>query len=118
MPLTLLLPLLAYAGTLGSVALQRAGRTGLAFIASSAAVAGVIATAGASLFPFLLPSSTSPGASLTVWDSTSSRLTLSIMLAVALVLMPAIIFYTSWAYRVMSGKVTAANIRDTHHGAY
>ena len=117
-PLTMLLPLLVYAGALGSIALLRAGRTGLAFIASSVAVAGVIATAGASLFPFILPSSTSPGASLTVWDSTSSRLTLSIMLVVVLVLMPAIIFYTSWAYRVMGGKVTAAYIRENDHGAY
>ena len=56
---------------------SRRRRAGLAFIASGAAVAGVIATAGVSLFPFLLPSSLDPNASLTVWDASSSQLTLA-----------------------------------------
>ncbi len=41
---------------------------------------GVIFTAGITLFPFVMPSSVSPISSLTLWDSTSSQLTLSIML--------------------------------------
>ena len=34
------------------------------------------------------------------------------------VFMPIIIVYTSWAYRVMSGKVTADFIREHDHSAY
>jgi cytochrome bd ubiquinol oxidase subunit II len=117
-PLTLALPALAYAGTLACVVLIGFGRTALAFLASSLAIIGVIGTAGASMFPFVMPSSSVPGASLTIWDGVSSHLTLAIMLVLTLVLMPIIILYTSWAYRVMAGKVTADYIRENEHGAY
>ncbi len=98
--------------------LARLQRTLLAFVASSLAIVGVIGTAGASLFPFVLPSSSEPLASLTVWDSVSSHLTLQIMLLATLIFMPIIIAYTSWAYHVMRGKVTAAYIREHDHAAY
>jgi cytochrome d ubiquinol oxidase subunit II len=78
----------------------------------------VIGTAGASLFPFVMPSSLDPNSSLTVWDSVSSHLTLTIMLVATLIFMPLIILYTSWAYRVMGGKVTAAYVRENSHSAY
>jgi len=35
-----------------------------------------------------------------------------------LIFMPLIILYTSWAYRVMGGKVTAAYVRENSHSAY
>ncbi len=110
-PLTGLLPLLAYAGIiLGLVAaLKRA--PGLAFIGSGLACAGVILTAGAAIFPFVLPSSSNPGHSLTVWDCVSSQRTLNIMFWVALVMTPIVLSYTSWAYRVMRGKVTLAHVQ-------
>ncbi len=117
-PLTLALPALVYAAALATVALQAARRTGLAFIASALALAGVIGTAGAAMFPFLMPSSSRPGASLTVWDSVSSHLTLGIMLGAAVLFVPIIIVYTSWAYKVMAGKVTAAYVRENEHEAY
>jgi len=117
-PATIALPLLAYAGVLTSGLLLAGRRTALAFVASAVAITGVIGTAGASMFPFLMPSSTMPNASLTVWDSVSSHLTLSIMFWVTLIFMPLIIFYTSWAYKVMAGKVTEAYVRDNEHGAY
>lgn len=118
MPLTMLVPALAYLGAVVALLLLRAGRTGLAFIASALVTAGVIGTAGVSMFPFLMPSSTQLDASLTVWDSTSSRLTLAIMLWATVIFMPLIIVYTSWAYRVMRGKVTAAHIERNEHNVY
>ncbi len=117
-PLTVLLPALTYAGVIGALLLQGLQRTGLAFVASALAVAGVIGTAGASMFPFIMPSSSQPSHSLTVWDSVSSHLTLGIMFWATMIFMPLIIFYTAWAYRVMSGKVTAAYIQENEHAAY
>jgi cytochrome d ubiquinol oxidase subunit II len=111
-------PVLAYAGALLALLLARGGRTLLAFIASSLAITGVIGTVGVSMFPFIMPSSTDPKSSLTVWDSTSSHLTLSIMFWATVIFMPLIIVYTAWAYNVMSGKVTAAYIRENSHSAY
>ncbi|MBT5659907.1 MAG: cytochrome d ubiquinol oxidase subunit II, partial [Rhodospirillaceae bacterium] len=94
-PWTMLAPGLGYAGALGTIALLRAGANGLAFITSALSVAGIVATAGLSLFPFIMPSSSDPSSSLTVWDSSSSHLTLFIMLLCAAFFMPLIIAYTS-----------------------
>lgn len=117
-PLLWLLPALGIVGALAAAGLLRVRRTLTAFVASSLAIVGVIGTAGASMFPFVMPSSTMPAASLTVWDSVSSHLTLGIMFWATLILMPLIVVYTSWTYSVMRGKVTAAYIRENEHGAY
>ena len=117
-PATAALPLVGIAGVLAAQMLARRGRTLAAFWASALAIAGIIGTAGAALFPFVMPSSLDPNASLTVWDSVSSQLTLNIMLWATLIFMPIIIVYTSWAYRVMGGKVTAAYVRENSHSAY
>jgi cytochrome d ubiquinol oxidase subunit II len=81
-----------------------------AFIASAIGVAGIIATAGVSLFPFLMPSSTHPAASLTVWDASSSRLTLFIMLLAVIVFLPVVLAYTSFVLRVMRGRVRLEDV--------
>ena len=117
-PALAVIPALAYVGTIVALLLQRAGRTGWAFVASSLALAGVIGTAGVAMFPFVMPSSSVPAASLTAWDSVSSHLTLGLMLAVTIVFVPLIVLYTGWAYRVMRGKVTTAFIRSNDHSAY
>ncbi len=88
-----------------------------AFFMSAAAVAGIIATAGISLFPFLLPSSSHPEMSLTVWDASSSQTTLFIMLLATVILLPIVLGYTAFVLRVMHGKVRLADIasRESHY---
>ncbi len=117
-PLLWALPALGIAGALIAAALVLARRTLSAFVASALAIVGVIGTAGAAMFPFVMPSSSQPNASLTVWDSVSSHLTLGLMFWATLIFMPLIVFYTSWAYRVMRGKVTLAHIQANEHTAY
>jgi cytochrome d ubiquinol oxidase subunit II len=107
---------LAYAGAAGALLLR--SRPGLAFVSSALVPAGTIATAGVALFPFLLPSSSEPGASLTVWDASSSRLTLGIMLGSVVIFLPIVIAYTSFVYRVMRGPVRASDIARDSHSAY
>lgn len=109
-PWMLIAPVAGLFGAAGAFLMLRAGRPGLAFLASSLSIFGIISTAGVSLFPFLLPSSTNPDASLTVWDASSSQLTLFIMLAVTLVFMPIILAYTAWVFRVMAGPVTTETL--------
>lgn len=117
-PWTLAVPGLAYAGTLLALLALGRRRTGLAFVASSLMIAGVIGTAGVSMFPFIMPSSSMPNASLTVWDSVSSRRTLAIMLVATGIFVPIILAYTAWAYRVMAGKVTMAFVEKHDHTLY
>jgi len=105
-PVLWAIPALAYLGGLIVLLTIRAGMTLLAFVGSSLACVSVILTAGVALFPFVLPSSEMPKASLTAWDATSSHVTLNVMLWVALIFTPIVVAYTGWAYRVMAGKVT------------
>ena len=90
----------------------------LTMLASTLSIAGIVLSVGASMFPFILPSSIDPRASLTVWDSSSSHLTLFIMLVVTVIFIPIIVAYTSWVYHVLWGKVDADAIRDERSHAY
>ncbi len=53
----------------------------------------------AGLFPNLFPSSIDPSASLTIYNSSSSKTTLIIMTVVALIFVPLVIGYQFWAYK-------------------
>jgi len=89
-----------------------------ALLTAALGIAGIILSVGASMFPFILPSSIDPRASLTVWDSSSSHLTLFIMLVVTAFFIPIIVAYTSWVYHVLWGKVDEQAIRDESGHAY
>jgi len=111
-------PVLAYLGMLAGALFAWSRRQGLAFVCSALGVAGVIFTAGLSLFPFLLPSDLMPSHSLTIWDASSSRSTLLLMMVVTLVFLPLVLLYTSWVFRVLRGKVTAAYVREHDKSLY
>jgi cytochrome d ubiquinol oxidase subunit II len=111
-----IVPMLAVAGAFCAALLRR--WPAMAMWASAVVPAATIATAGAALFPFLMPSSSVPAASLTVWDASSSKLTLAIMLGAVALFMPLIIAYTTWAYYVLRGPVTAEQIERDSKEAY
>jgi cytochrome d ubiquinol oxidase subunit II len=58
------------------------------------------------MFPFILPSSFDPRSSLTVWNASSTHLTLFVMLIVTVVFLPLILLYTAFVYRVLWGRST------------
>ena len=109
---------LAPAAGLTGAALALLLRGGAAFLASGLSVAGIILTAGFSMFPFIMPSSLDPRSSLTVWDAVSSHRTLQIMFWVVVLMLPVVLAYTSWVYRVLRGTVTVERIREQKHTAY
>jgi cytochrome d ubiquinol oxidase subunit II len=117
-PWMLAAPVAGFAGALLTALLARARRPGWAFLTSSLAMAGIILTAGFSMFPFVMPSSTQPGSSLTLWDASSSHLTLSVMFWAVVVFLPMILLYTAWTYRAMWGRVSVEQIRENTHSAY
>lgn len=104
-------PVLGFAGT--AIALLGLWRRSepLAFAGSSVAVVGIISTVGLSMFPFILPSSINPGSSLTVWNASSTQMTLFIMLGVTIVFLPLILIYTAWVYRVLWGRTSTAALK-------
>ena len=117
-PWTLAAPLAGFIGALGAVLALAARRGGLGLLAAALSIAGIILSVGASMFPFILPSSIDPRASLTVWDSSSSHLTLFIMLVATAIFIPLILAYTTWVYHVLWGKVDQNAIRDDSGHAY
>ena len=90
----------------------------VAFTTSSLAMAGVILTAGFSMFPFVMPSSLEPSQSLTMWDTTASFNTLQVMTVAAAIFVPIVLGYTIWTYIKMFGRVTNKHIEDNQHSAY
>ncbi len=112
------IPVMVMIMTFLTLLFSRIDRPGFGFICSSVTVAGVILTAGISMYPFLLPSSSHPNSSLTIWDSSSSYMTLKVLFWATIVFLPIVIMYTSWVYRILRGKITVKTIRDNQHTAY
>lgn len=107
-PWMMLAPILGFLGAAAAlVGLWRRSEP-LAFGGSSLSALGIIATVGLSMFPFILPSSIDPQSSLTVWNASSSHLTLFVMLLVTSIFLPLILIYTAWVYRVLWGRSTTA----------
>lgn len=118
LPFTQLFPIAAIGLTIATMLLVKVHKSGLALICSSLMLLSIIATAGFSLFPFILPSSSALNHSLTLWDAVSSEKTLNIMLLVVSVFIPLIITYTTWCYIKMWRRVTVQEITDNEHSAY
>lgn len=113
-----LLPILAVILPLLSSILARSDRYGWAFLSSALAITTIIMLAGTTLFPFLMPSSTDLASSLTLWDATSSKLTLEIMLWVVIFFVPLILAYTVWSYYKMWGRVEPESIESNSISFY
>jgi cytochrome d ubiquinol oxidase subunit II len=112
------IPGLGFVGLIGTLLLLQTRLEMLIFPFSKTAVSGIIATVGISMFPFILPSSVQPEASLTVWDASSTHRTLFNMLVATAIFLPLILVYTAWVYKVLWGKVDEETIERDNHTAY
>jgi cytochrome d ubiquinol oxidase subunit II len=104
-PLFMLLTLLLVAAVVAIPVLARKGHFGAAFLASAATIVSMVFLAAVSMFPVLVPSSIDFANSLTIHNASSTPRTLTVMLVIALVGMPIVLFYTGFVYRVFAGKV-------------
>lgn len=118
LPILWLFPAMGIVMAIVAAGLAKINRGGLAFASSGLSITGVILTMGTSMFPFIMPSSSVPAHSLTLWDSVSSQNTLTLMLFVAAVFVPIIIGYTIWCYYKMWRVVTVAEIENNNHSSY
>jgi cytochrome bd ubiquinol oxidase subunit II len=117
-PLTMLFPAMGLGGAALAILASMARRSLAAFVGSGVSVAGIVLTAGAAMFPFIMPSSKAPGSGLTAWDAVASHKSLGVMFWVIVIMLPIVVLYTSWVYAIMRGKVTAAYIRENEHESY
>jgi cytochrome d ubiquinol oxidase subunit II len=105
MPLLWIFPIFALCMIVAIRIFSGKDKPGRAFLFSSLSIVGLCATAAADLFPNLVPARDNPQWSLTITNASSSTLTLTVMLILALVGMPIVIGYTLWIYRTFRGKV-------------
>lgn len=117
-PWMLVAPVVAVAGFVAAWGWGRGTADRGAFLASCVGIVGALLTVGFGLFPFLLISTTDPRSSLTLWDATSSHMTLLIAFWITVVFLPIVLAYTSWVYRIIWGSVTEKTILDNTHTLY
>jgi cytochrome d ubiquinol oxidase subunit II len=111
-------PIAGFVGAIFVFISAHNNRSGWAFIASSLAIIGIILTAGFSMFPFIMPSSSDMNSSLTIWDATSSVMTLNIMFWLSVFFIPIIGAYSFWTYRKMWRRIDIHFIRNNQHTTY
>ncbi len=88
------------------VPLNMKRREGLAFGATTTAIAAATVQLFAGLFPFVMPASNAVENSLTVANASSSEHTLLIMTIATIVLLPIVLAYQVWTYWVFRHRVT------------
>ncbi|MDQ0322725.1 cytochrome d ubiquinol oxidase subunit II [Pararhizobium capsulatum DSM 1112] len=117
-PWMMIAPVLGFLGAIATWFCFRARMEVATLLFSKLSIFGIISTVGLSMFPFILPSSVDPKSSLTVWDASSSHMTLFIMLVSVVIFLPIILAYTAWVYRVLWGKVDEKSVTDKSGHAY
>jgi len=80
-------------------------KDGRAFSFTALIFLGLWGIVGAIHFPNLVKASNDPNLSLTISNASSTQLTLTVMLIIALIGMPLVIGYTIYVYRIFKGKV-------------
>lgn len=115
-PVLLLIPTLAVASLVMVRVFMGRAAWWQAWFASSLTIVAVTLFGVVGLYPNLLPSSIDPAHSLTIFNSSSSPLTLKIMLGVALTFVPLVIGYQTWVYFLFKEPVKEEDL--THEEGY
>ncbi len=105
-PLAWIAAIITFAGWYMIYPALKKGADSLAFYMSSLAIVGLWGIIGAIHFPNLVRSINDPAnLSITIYNASSSKLTLTVMLIIALIGMPIVILYTAYIYKWFKGKV-------------
>jgi cytochrome d ubiquinol oxidase subunit II len=104
-PLLVILPGLALLSVIVAWLMVRRHRYFIAFLFSSAMIAGLMLSIAVGMYPNLLVSTLDPQYNLTIYNAASAPNTLTVMLVFALVGMPFVLLYTAGVYYVFRGRV-------------
>ena len=99
------LSVLAPVAVLAAAALLRSGREGWAFTATAVAMGAAVGSLFVDLYPNVLVSSTDAAYTLTVSGAASGSYALKVMTVAAVVLVPLVLLYQGWSYRVFRARV-------------
>jgi len=113
-PVLFVVPLVAVVALVAVQAYMLYNKPLKAFVGSCFTIVFVVVTGVAGLFPNLIPSSLDPAYSLTIYNSSSSQYTLTIMTVVALIFVPIVILYKIWVYRLFRAPLTEKDVLESH----
>ncbi|AKT50601.1 cytochrome d ubiquinol oxidase subunit II [Arsenicicoccus sp. oral taxon 190] len=108
------LAILAAVALVVGLVMTRAGREGIGFAGTAAAIALAVWALFTALFPDVMPSSTNPAWSLTHTNAASTDLTLKIMTGAAVVFTPIVLAYTAWTYWIFRKRISVHHIPPAH----
>ena len=114
LPFLYVVPALAVVALVAAKFYLGKGRALAGFFANSLVIFLTGATGFIGMFPNMLISATDPAASVTLYEAAASPRTLTIMLVVAVVLVPAVITYQLWAYRKFATKIKPEEAKGYH----
>ena len=109
-PYLWIIPIVAVGALLATRTFIITGQEIKAWISSAITIVFITFFGVAGLFPRLLPSSISNEYHVTIWNASSSELTLKIMLGVALVMVPIVIAYQTWVYLFLGKKLSRGDL--------
>jgi cytochrome d ubiquinol oxidase subunit II len=109
-PVLLIVPLIAVVSLLLVKVFVIKGSCHKAFLFSCLTIVFVVFTGVTGLFPNLIPSNIDSASNLTIFNSSSSLLTLQIMTVVAAIFVPIVIAYKIWVYRVFRARVSNEDV--------
>ncbi len=104
-PLWVIFPALALAAVLLAGWMVDRAHYFVAFLLSSAMIAGLLFSAAIGLYPYLLISTLDPAYSQTIFNAASEPNTLTVMLIIAVIGMPFVLLYTAGVYYIFRGRV-------------
>ncbi|MBO8171381.1 MAG: cytochrome d ubiquinol oxidase subunit II [Bacillaceae bacterium] len=110
-PLLWLIPTVSLVALVLSKLWIRRDRDGVAFTMVSLSIFTLMATGFTGLFPNMILSRVNPEYSLTLFEAAGSELNLKIMFFVALFIVPIVIAYQSWMYRIFREEISPDNAR-------
>ena len=110
----MILPVLAALSLVLSRVFMGVRKEGWAFTLSGLTIIFTVAGLFVALFPNVMISSTAADFSLTIYNASSSPYTLKVMTIVACVMLPIVLAYQIWTYRVFKKRVSA-DVKELHY---
>lgn len=101
---------LALLALIGVYLLLFSGKYKAAMYISGLSIVLTVAAVFSGLFPAVMVSSLDPAFSLDIYNSASSPYTLKVISISTLILLPVIIIYQAWTYRVFSQRINSKNL--------
>ena len=99
-------PIASYVALLVTIYFINRKMEGWAFIMTASHIVLTQVTFFILMFPRVMISSTNPAFSLTIYNSSSSQYTLTVMSIIALIFVPVILVYQGWTYYMFRKRIT------------